>query len=105
MSNDKMPYTSAHKQIDCTKTGCYGKRARYFIECKNNWTSTTYTGQACEDCLLGAIENDYKITGYIIYPNVVEQFLTQRKTNADFGHPTGIWDMKGMLEELEEIAK
>lgn len=105
MSEEKLPFTENKEYVDCSANNCNRGRARYFIDCKNNWTGSTYLGHVCDKCLPKAIEDSYKITGYIVYPEAIEQFLTPRKTNADYGNPSGVWDMKGMLEELEEIAK
>ena len=58
-----MPFTKSDEIVNCSKTSCYDKTARYFIECKNNFTESIYCGHCCEDCLPKAIKDDFKITG------------------------------------------
>jgi len=94
-----MPFTKSDEIVNCSSSSCYNKTARYFIECKNNFTESIYAGQCCEDCLPKAIKNDFKIVGYIVYPVAIEKTLPERKNNADFGNPSGIFDMKSLMEE------
>ena len=95
-----MPFTIFGKPEECSRTSCQNL-PRYFIECKNNFTESIYVGQCCDKCLPKAIEDDYKITGYLVYSDEIEKNLPERKTNADFGHPSGIFDMKSLLDPEE----
>ncbi len=99
-----MPFTRLGKEEECSRTSCQDL-ARYFIECKNNFTESIYVGQCCDECLPKAIKDDYKITGYLVYSDELEANLPDRKTNADFGYPSGIFDMQSLLDSEKKGAE
>jgi len=97
--SEELPYTECSVIEECSKNNCHNI-ARYFIQCHNNYTGSIYAGHCCDICLPKAIKNDFKIVGYLTYPNRIEITLPKRKTNADFGNPTGIFDMKSIYDEI-----